>query len=253
MCGETSLPPLAIAADTMAICNGVAVTSNCPMPVSAVCDLSMSEGYTLGYARTGTSCFSSLKPNFSAIALTLSCPRSTAIFPNTLLQEYWRATRIVAFSQGAFGFSFVSSRLVPGNGYGSGLSVRSSTDPYSPSSRAAAATTSLNVEPGGSGCRIARLTSGLSASLVSLVQVSPSLAPVIVDGSYDGVDTMARILPVFGSMATAAPFLSPSAEYAAFCTSGSIVVITFPGVACSLVTVSMTVVSLLSEPSSTFL
>lgn len=47
MCGETSLPPLARAADTMAICSGVAVTSNWPMPVSAVDEASMPDGYTL--------------------------------------------------------------------------------------------------------------------------------------------------------------------------------------------------------------
>ncbi len=87
MCAEASSPSWAIAAETMAICSGVAVTSNWPMPDSAVCALSMSDGYTLGYARTGTSCRSSLKPNFSAIALTLSWPRSTAILPKTLLQE----------------------------------------------------------------------------------------------------------------------------------------------------------------------
>ncbi len=47
MCGDTSSPSFASAADTIAICSGVAVTSNCPIPLSAVCAGSMSEGYTL--------------------------------------------------------------------------------------------------------------------------------------------------------------------------------------------------------------
>lgn len=192
-----------------------------------------------------------MKPNFSAVARSLSWPRSTAIFAKTLLHEYCSAVRIVAFSQGAFGFSFDRSVVVSGSVYGSGLSVRSSTDPYSPSSSAAAATTSLNVEPGGSGWRSARLVSGLSGSLVSFCHASPAvLASVSDDGSYDGVETTARILPVFGSIATAAPFLSPSASSPAFCTSGSIVVITLPGSARRPVTVSMRVFSRGSVPLS---
>src|SRR5882757_7332368 len=222
MCGDTSFPSLAIAADTMAIWSGVAVTSNWPMPVSAVDDSSMSEGYTLVYARTGTSCDLSLKPNFSACALSLSWPRSTAIFAKTLLQEYCSATRIEAFSQGADAFSFARSVFVFGSRYGFGLSVFASTSGYSPSSSAAAATTSLKVEPGGSGWRSARFVIGLSGSWVSVVQASESPA-LSWEGSYDGVETTARILPVVGSIATAAPFLSPSASDAAFCTSGSIV------------------------------
>ena len=73
---------------------------------------------------------------------------------------------------------------------------------------------------------------------------------VIRDGSYDGVETTARIFPVVGSIATAAPLLSPSASYAAFCTSGSIVVITLPGSARLSVIVSMTLFSRVSVPSS---
>lgn len=76
------------------------------------------------------------------------------------------------------------------------------------------------------------------------------LASVSEEGSYDGVDTTARIFPVVGSIATAAPFLSPSASNAAFCTAGSIVVITLPGSARLPVTVSITVFSRRSVPSS---
>lgn len=169
----------------------------------------------------------------------------------TLLQEYCSATRIEASSQGADVFSLFRSVRVPGRVYGSALSVLSSTDVYSPSSSAAAATTSLNVEPGASGCRSARLTRGLSGSAFSFFQAVPAVsASVSDDGSYDGVETTARIRPVAGSMATAAPFLSPSASYAAFCTAGSIVVSTSPGSARWFVTVSRTVFSRGSVPLS---
>jgi hypothetical protein len=49
-------------------------------------------------------------------------------------------------------------------------------------------------------------------------------------GSYDGVDTTARMLPVAGSIATTAPTypLSFMAEYAACCTAGSSVSWTLP-------------------------
>ncbi len=65
-----------------------------------------------------------------------------------MLQEYWSAVRMVAFSQGAEALSFFRVVRVPGRTYGSGLSVASSTEEYRPSSSAAAATTSLKVEPG---------------------------------------------------------------------------------------------------------
>lgn len=237
----------------MAICIGVAVTSNWPMPVSAVCALSMPVGYTLSAARTGTSSFSVSNPNASAIAFSLSCPRSAATFAKTLLQEYWSAVRSVAFSQGAEGFSFDRTVVVPGSVYGSGLSVGSSTESYRPFSRAADATTSLKVEPGGSGCRSARLTRGLLLSSSSFCQASPSVVPLMPDGSYDGEETMPRIRPVSGSIATAAPRSSPSASKAAFWTSGSMVVSTCPGAVCSPVRTAAGSLSRLSVPSSTSL
>lgn len=64
---------------------------------------------------------------------------------------------------------------------------------------------------------------------------------------------MPRIRPVFGSIATAAPLSSPSASYAAFCTSGSIVVRTLPGSACLRVTALSGFFSRSSVPSSTWL
>src|SRR5262249_35760691 len=154
-----------------------------------------------------------------------------------------------AFAQGAPGSSFVSGWVEPGSRYGFGLRVLWSTEEYSPSSSAAAATTSLNVEPGGSGCRRARFVSGFAGAALGRLQAPPAvLASVSDEGSYDGVDTTARILPVFGSIATAAPFLSPSAWYAAFCTSGSTVVTTSPGSARLPVTVSMRFFRRLSVP-----
>ena len=107
----------------------------------------------------------------------------------------------------------------------------------------------MNVDPGGSGCRSARLTIGLSSSPVSAFHSLESVEPLMSEGSYDGVETMPRILPVFGSIATAAPFLSPSALYAAFCTAGSIVVTTSPGSARLLVTVSRGFFRRVSVPS----
>ncbi len=93
------------------------------------------------------------------------------------------------------------------------------------------------------------MVSGFSGSLVSFFQATPAvLASVSDEGSYDGVDTTARIFPVFGSMATAPPFLSPSASIPAFCTSGSTVVTTLPGSARWLVTVSITDFRRLSVP-----
>ena len=70
-----------------------------------------------------------MKPIFSAIDLTLSWPRSTAIFAKTLLQEYCSAVRIVASSQGALAFSFFRTVVVPGSVYGFGLSVLASAEP----------------------------------------------------------------------------------------------------------------------------
>lgn len=93
--------------------------------------------------------------------------------------------------------------------------------------------------------------SGLSGSAVSFSHASPAVpAPASDAGSYDGVDTTARIRPVPGSIATAAPFLSPSASNAAFCTAGSMVVTTVPGSARRPVTVSVTVLSRGSVPLS---
>lgn len=121
---------------------------------------------------------------------------------------------MVAFSQGAEALSFFRVVRVPGRTYGSGLSVASSTEEYRPSSSAAAATTSLKVEPGGSGCRSARLISGcfLSADRSFHAFWSPLPEPANLPGSYEGVLTIPRILPVAGSRATAAPVLFPSAS-----------------------------------------
>ncbi len=96
------------------------------------------------------------------------------------------------------------------------------------------------------------MVSGLSGSPVSFSHASPAVLASVSDvGSYDGVDTTARISPVLGSIATAAPLVSPSASNPAFCTSGSIVVTTLPGSARVPVIVSITVFSRGSVPLRT--
>jgi hypothetical protein len=81
----------------------------------------------------------------------------------------------------------------------------------------------LKVEPGGYNSLTARFDIGRSLSLVSRFQAASILPRSWLArsfGSYDGRDTMARIRPVLGSIATTAPFLLPSALYAAFWAAG---------------------------------
>ncbi|CAM5699640.1 hypothetical protein SFUMM280S_04139 [Streptomyces fumanus] len=68
--------------------------------------------------------------------------------PKTVLQETRSASRRVAFLQGRSP-SFFSTVLVSGMVQGSGESVFSSALSYRPFSSAAAAVSTLNVEPGG--------------------------------------------------------------------------------------------------------
>lgn len=65
---------------------------------------------------------------------------------------------------------------------------------------------------------IARLSIGLSSLAFSCFQAALALSrscEASTFGSYDGLLTRASTLPVFGSSATTAPFLFPSAWYAA--------------------------------------
>ncbi len=99
-----------------------------------------------------------------------------------------------------------------------------------PASRAAAAVTILKVEPGGYVSRSARLSIGRAGSSFSAVQAVFALVPVpeSTDGSYEGLLTSARILPVAGSRAATAPRLPPSPAYAARCTAARTVMAAFP-------------------------
>ncbi len=101
-------------------------------------------------ARTGGVNCSLLKPNFSASSSIFFWPRVEPILPNTVLQDQRSASRIVAFLQGGMLPSLGSGGVVvPGMIHGSGESVCSSAEVYRPFSSAAAAVTTLKVEPGG--------------------------------------------------------------------------------------------------------
>lgn len=93
------------------------------------------------------SILSLLKPNFSAVSTMLSRVTLSPMFANTELQEMRRASLRLAFSQPAWEFG--SWVLVPGRKYGSGVSVGSLISLTTPCSSAAAAVTTLKVEPGG--------------------------------------------------------------------------------------------------------
>ena len=66
-----------------------------------------------------------------------------------------------------------------------------------PSSSAANAVTNLKIEPGGYVARSALSMNGLRGSLISSVYSALVRWPVITFGSNEGLDTIARILPVF--------------------------------------------------------
>src|SRR3954465_1483761 len=93
-----------------------------------------------------------------------------------------------------------------------------------PAFNAAAATTSLNVDPGGERSVNARLRKAVWSSACNdfhALVMDEELCELNVFGSNVGVLTAARIAPVFGSMATTAPrrgwplLLPISALYAA--------------------------------------
>jgi hypothetical protein len=93
---------LATVAATIAICSGVARTSNCPMADCAVCGASGFSGKRLATLRIGTSNASS-KPNFSACVRIASSPMSRPILPNATLHEFSRASVSVAAPAGLHG------------------------------------------------------------------------------------------------------------------------------------------------------
>lgn len=101
---------------------------------------------------------------------------------------------------------------MPGIVYGSAIPVCRSMSVTSPFSIAAARVTSLKVEPGAWGLRSATFSMALPLSAESASQAALSLAPAMLPGSKEGLFTTARISPVLGSMATAAPCLPWSAS-----------------------------------------
>lgn len=119
---------------------------------------------------------------------------------------------------------------MPGSRYGSGESVALSRSVTTPASSAAAAVTTLNVEPGGYVCRTARLSIGLSGSEFSRYQDRAVAAafPDSTAGSYEGLDTSASTRPVDGSIAATAPLRPSSPSYAACCAAALRVVTTLP-------------------------
>ena len=81
-----------------------------------------------------------------------------------------------------------------------------------PDSIAAAAVTSLNVDPGGSVVPIARLISGSRGSALSSLlrsATAPKSCEASLFGSKVGVEAIASTRPVVGSSATTAPCASP--------------------------------------------
>src|SRR5262245_24094780 len=84
--GCMTTPPFATPAAIIAACSGVIATSNWPIADSAVCGWSASSGKMLVASCIGKS-RSWLSPKRSAVAFSLSAPRSSPIAPNAVLQE----------------------------------------------------------------------------------------------------------------------------------------------------------------------
>src|SRR5262245_50793006 len=79
---------------------------------------------------------------------------------------------------------------------------------YRPDASAAAETITLNADPGGAVVEIARLSSGWSGVVFNRLYAAAALVVSWLArgvGSKLGVEAIARILPVFGSIATIAP------------------------------------------------
>ena len=169
--GVMTSPPFAIAAETMATWSGVTVTLPCPIADSAVCAPSSavpsrSVGNWLCVTFIGI-VRSVSKPNFTACSWMASAPRSMPSCPNAVLQETRSASASVVDP--------VPEQLAPpklprteldcGSWSWSGAGI-SLSGVRVPDSSAAAAVTSLNVDPGGY----------VSPAIVRLKRGSPSSA-----------------------------------------------------------------------------
>ncbi len=227
-CGRAISPLLATAAATIAICSGVAVVSNCPIEESASWSGLISRSKVDLATHDGTRSAVSLKPNRSTASTIPVRPTSTPSPAITVLHDHWRAYARDASPQPSA--SFGSTCRVPGSTNGSGVSVGASTSRTTPASRAAAAVTILNVEPGGYVCRSARFSIGRPGAEFSRSQASltPGPVPESTPGSYEGELTSARIRPVAGSTATIAPRFPASPRKAVSCIEALIVVTTSP-------------------------
>src|SRR3954447_9724453 len=142
-------PRLAIAALTMAICRGVTRTSYWPMADWASCGGFSLSGTELGLTRLGTRSMSP-KPNLAAWVRRASAPSLSPRPPKLLLQDRCRATVSVDCPPGPQGSpsSVGRSVVVSGRSRLAGPGTTESSV-YLPEDRAAAAVTSLKVEPGG--------------------------------------------------------------------------------------------------------
>jgi hypothetical protein len=99
--GFMTVPLLAMAALTIAICSGVTRTSYCPMAACAACG-ALSGGTVLEVTRIGT-LRESPKPNLAACARSASPPRVSPSQPNAVLQEISRACVRVVLPPGPQG------------------------------------------------------------------------------------------------------------------------------------------------------
>src|SRR6478672_4417026 len=143
------MPLLAIAALTIAICSGVTRTSYWPMAAWAVCGALSWSGTRLGVTRMGTLRLSP-NPNLAACERSASAPTCRPSQPNEVLQDFCSASSTEALPPGPQGWwsSLGSLAVVWGSGSSAGPGIWVSSLNL-PDDSAAAAVTSLNVEPGG--------------------------------------------------------------------------------------------------------
>ncbi len=140
---------MATPAATIAICRGVTRTSNWPIADWAVCGAFGSSGKRLSATLVGTRRSFSPKPNASACSRSTSSPSCRPSAPNAVLHEILSASASVEVSPlQADPPKLRRSLSVCGrsSSTGDGISVSGVT---CPDSSAAAAVTTLNVDPGG--------------------------------------------------------------------------------------------------------
>jgi len=143
-------PWLAMPAATMAIWSGVDFTSYCPIADCAAWGALRSAGTVLVETRIGM-VSESPKPNLAACARIFSPPSSRPSDPKAVLHEISSAWMrvVVLLGPQARPFSLGSVALVSGRSSTGGPGTSEFSSVSSPVSRAAAAVTTLNVDPGG--------------------------------------------------------------------------------------------------------